>query len=259
MTRLHLDFETYCDHDIRKVGRTRYVNHPSFRVILTALAVDDGPVEQWEGIPASLPARLEGKELHAFNATFERAVLARYGIRPPVEAWRCTMAHAYSRGFSGGLADVGAQVGVPQDRQKLMDGNRLIGWFCSPSKRGPAWTEADHPEQWGRFKEYNVQDVIAEREVYYRLREYPMTPDELKLMWWDWSVNERGLPVDLRLSDNAIAAAKRFQQSFNKEAKTLCGLSLSQAGALLAWARKNGYPFDNLRADTIRGFLEGEK
>ena len=43
--RLHLDLETRCEADLKKVGLRRYVTDPSFEIILTAWAVDDGPVE----------------------------------------------------------------------------------------------------------------------------------------------------------------------------------------------------------------------
>ena len=40
---LHLDFETYCDLDLKKVGVHRYVAHPSFRVLCVAWKLDGQP------------------------------------------------------------------------------------------------------------------------------------------------------------------------------------------------------------------------
>ena len=116
--RLHLDLESRCEADPRKVGLRNYVSHPTFEIILTAWALDDGTVEVHEGFlsPPGLPLF---DTLHAFNAPFELACLERYGVRVPREKVRCTMAHAYGRGFSGGLADVGAQVGIPEELQKM--------------------------------------------------------------------------------------------------------------------------------------------
>ena len=37
---LHLDFETYCDVDLKKVGVYQYVAHASFRVLCVAWKID---------------------------------------------------------------------------------------------------------------------------------------------------------------------------------------------------------------------------
>ena len=40
---LHLDFETYCELDLKKVGIHRYVEHASFRVLCVAWKLDEHP------------------------------------------------------------------------------------------------------------------------------------------------------------------------------------------------------------------------
>jgi DNA polymerase len=261
---LHLDFETACDLDIRQVGLSKYVSHSSFRISLTALAPRDGGVEQWEGLPAFMLdwSRNPPDEVHAFNAPFERAALARYGVRFPVEHWRDTMAHAYCRGFSGGLDKVGEQVGIPADQRKLKTGSRLISKFCKPrrpSKANPDryWTAATAPSDWERFKLYNRMDVIAEREIARRLEPYPMTEEELELMWWDWGVNDRGLPVDLTLVENAIKVADRKAQEMKAECQQLTGgISPGQVSALLKWCRERDYDGETLQSAEIQKWIE---
>lgn len=261
--RLHLDYETACDLDIKKVGLRRYVNHASFRVLMTAWAVGDGPVQQVEGF-ADLPWR--DCTVHAFKAPFERAAIARYGVALPPAYFRCTMTHAYARGFSGDLAQVGAQLGIPQDKAKLADGTRLITKFCKPrrpSKANPDkyWTPETAPDDWDRFLLYNRQDVEAERSVYHLLSPYPMTGDELETMWWDWEVNDRGLPINPTLVANAIELAGRYQEQTEERIKELTGgISGNQVGALLEWCRENGLPdLENLQAGTIRETLKAQE
>lgn len=266
--RLHLDFETRCDLDLKKVGLRRYLAHPSFRVLMTAWSVGDSRVLQAEGLPRCAMTRLARDQrvmFHAFNAGFERRVLERCGITVPLERWRDTMAHSYARGFSGSLAQVGEQVGIPQDKAKLAAGSRLITKFCKPrrpSKANPDlyWTPRTASADWEQFLFYNRQDVEAERAVYHRLTPYPWTDEEQRTWEWDQRVNDRGIPVDMHL----VAAALRVAATKTQEAEKDClratgGIGPGKVGALLAWAGEHGYDRDNLQSSTIEEWLNGRE
>lgn len=256
--RLGLDFETRCEADLKEVGLRNYVSHPTFEIILTAWALDDGPVEVHEGFPG-IPVF---DTLHAFNAPFELACLERYGEHVPRELVRCTMAHAYGRGFSGGLADVGAQVDIPEELQKMKEGSRLIPKFCKPrrpSKKNPDtfWTKETAPDDWERFKQYNRLDVEAERAIWRVLDdEAPWTEEEQTLWELDRAINERGLPVDLDLAKVAIAVAAEEKERLEERCRAITGLSPSQVGPLLAWCQARGYPEQDLGAETIQRWLK---
>ena len=43
MTTAHIDIETYCDLSLKDVGVYKYASHPSFKILLLAYAIDDGP------------------------------------------------------------------------------------------------------------------------------------------------------------------------------------------------------------------------
>ena len=113
-----IDLETRSVVEIKAEGLHRYAIHPSTRIIMAAWSVDDGPVQQWDmrsDLPYDLWELLDdpAAEFRAFNAPFEMQLLHyawRVGIRP--EQWTCTMAWAYSRAFTGGLAEVGAALGL---------------------------------------------------------------------------------------------------------------------------------------------------
>lgn len=250
--KLSLDFETACDLDLKKVGVARYTRHPSFRILLTAWAIDDGEVQQVEGPP---PVGLFSlvDTIHAFNAPFEIACLRTICVFIDPRRWRCTMAHAYARGFTGQLKDVGQQVGLPEDQQKLADGGRLIGWFCVQQKD-------DRGERWERFKLYNRTDVVAERAISERLDAWaPWTEEEQQLWMLDQEINDYGVPVDVPLVRNAQAVAEAEKADLERRCVELTGLKPSQTGALLAWCRGHGYPGDNLQRETIANYLEATR
>jgi len=258
--RLHLDLETRCEADLKKVGLRRYVTDPSFEIILTAWAVDDGPVEVREGFPG-IP--VDFKTLHAFNAPFELACLTRYGAHVPLSKVRCTMAHAYGRGFSGGLADVGDQVGIPDELRKMREGSTLITKFSKPrrpSAKNPDrfWAKETAPEDWERFKEYNRNDVEAERAIWRVLDdEAPWTPEEQATWELDREINDRGLPVDVALAQTAVDTAAAEKQRIEARCKQITdGISPSQVGALLAWCQERGYTETDLGAETIQRWLK---
>ena len=56
---LHLDFETYCDLDLKKVGLYRYVAHASFRVLCVAWKLDSArpTVDGRATVSQNLPPR----------------------------------------------------------------------------------------------------------------------------------------------------------------------------------------------------------
>ena len=260
--RVHLDFETFSSVDLKKHGLARYLAAPDFQVLLTALSLEDGSVLQWEGFPRFLGhlARDPRVHIHAFNAPFERGVMRRYGCEVPLSRWRCTMVHAYSRGFAGQMKDVGSALGI--DNAKLDSGTRLIRKFCmprKPSKNNPAtrWTRETAPADWQEFRRYNRVDVLAEREIYHRLQAWPMSPWEREGWEMDQEINDRGVPVDVDMCRAAIATAAAFQARYGQEIEQITGgIKGTQVAELLGWLQERGYRGTDLRAETIRNQLE---
>jgi DNA polymerase len=260
MNRLHLDYETRCDLDIKVVGAHRYFSHPSFEVLLTAWAWGDDEVEQVEGFWCPPAASV----IHAFNAPFEMGVIRRVAGTAAAEKhqWRCTMAHAYARGFAKRLSDVGGQIGLPWDKVKMDRGSRLITKFCKPrkpSKSNPDryWTPETAPGAWAEFKLYNRQDVVAEREVWRVLKaQGPWTREEQDLWMLDRKINARGVPVDLDRVNTATDMAERLTQAAGQEMRELIGIWPSEVAQLLEWAQGQGYPFTTLAKGTVEEWLQ---
>lgn len=268
MSNLHLDFETYSEAPFGRkkgsVGLDQYAKHPSTEVLMTAWAFDQGPVEQVESGSEKLlreVAQCQDITLHAFNAPFERVIMREVlGIDIPIERWRCTMVHAYHLAFAGGLAEVGAALGLAQDKRKLDEGNKLVHKFCSPAPRNHKirrYTRENAPEDWGRFLDYNCQDVVAEREISMLLARYPMPEEEWNLWHIDQRINDRGLPIDKEVVNQSIQVFHAERKHLTEELRKLTGLpnpgSVSQ---LLSWLKARGYPEDDLQADTVTAVLE---
>ena len=269
MTIIHLDFETYSEMPFGKgannVGLDNYAKHPSTEVLMTAWAVDQGPVqwmEDWSNLGISRSYVEDPTvEWHAFNAQFERTILREVlNIDIPIERWRCTMVHAYHLSFSGGLAQVGQQMGLPQDKQKLHEGGRLIQKFCKPAPKNhkvKRYTKENSPEDWAKFREYNIQDVVAERELGMLMARYPMPESEWDLYFMDQRVNDRGLPVDREIVEAGVEIYHDEKRHLTAELKRLTALGNPNSGPqMLAWLTRWGYPFDNLKAETVDKALD---
>ncbi len=120
MIRFHTDIESFSEVDLTRVGLDVYARHPSTEITMGAWAIDDVAVQQTDDVELYL-REVEKARMHpdvlffAFNAPFERTMLREVaGINIPIERWRCTMVHAYTMGFNGGLAQVGQQMALPQ-------------------------------------------------------------------------------------------------------------------------------------------------
>lgn len=268
--RLHLDYETASELDLTDVGAWLYVQHPSTKVIMVAWSWDYGPVQQWDiGSGEPFPQEVldgladDDVEKWAFNAAFERLVSWYVlGVRGKYSAWFCAMVLAYSQSFMGRLEDVLKQTGAPEHLHKDKEGDKLIRIFCGPqkpTKKNPwVWRDAfTDPELWESFKGYNRQDVIAERDgVYKRLIRFPMGPGEWGLYHLDQLINDKGIPINREFVQNAIAMCDRRKDELLQEMISLTGLgnpgSPQQMGG---WLRERGYPFDDLRKETIEKVL----
>jgi DNA polymerase len=269
-TRLHLDFETKCDLDLKQVGLDLYTAHPSFEILLCSWAVDDDSVQLWDATEEEMPQQLydllmdDDVELHAFNAQFERISLARaLGIIPRITRWRCTMVSAFMRSFSGDLAAIGEQIGIDQDKQKLAEGKRLIRLFTMPQKitknQAFKWRDSlTDPDDWERFKEYCVMDTIAEREIFYFLDQpqFAVPDREWKFYALDQVINDRGLPINRAFADKAYKMATRRKAILIDRMNRITGLANSNSGdQLTPWLQDRGYPYDDLRKDTVKKVL----
>jgi DNA polymerase len=265
---LHLDYETACDLDLAKVGLDRYSAHPSCRVLLAAYRIDDGPLQQWEQRDGPLPGELVDAlvdpqvERWAFNAQFERVITRRaLKIKTPIQGWRCTMCLAYMHSFTGGLGEVGEQIGLPLEDRKKKEGDRLIKLFSMPQKvttnfRNQWRNWVTDPEDWQRFRDYNRQDVVTEEAIKRRLIRYPVLDDEWSFYELDQLINDRGIPLDFDFVANVVRMSKRRYDDLSREMTQICKLrNPNSRNQMLEWLKTHGYPYEDLQKDTVQKAL----
>ena len=232
MQVLHLDIETYSDISLNDCGVYKYVDSPNFEILLLAYAIDDEPVQiidlaSGENIPEDIADAIFNKSIikSAFNAQFERVCLSKHfsTIISP-ESWHCTMVHAATLGIPGSLDSVSKALGFPLDKQKLYTGKNLIRIFSIPHKTKTADNQVsmlktqarilpeDRPKEWEQFKNYCMQDVVVEREIYKKLNKYPTPQKETEIWYLDQKINDYGVKLDINFVQQAIQIDKKYTQ-----------------------------------------------
>lgn len=251
---LAIDLETYSDVDIGKAGLYKYAENAE--ILLFAYAWDDEPVHvvdftAGETLPQDVMTGLWDRTIlkTAYNAAFEMHVINHWVqvytrlnglydedlMRP--QEWFCTMVQAYTLGLPAGLAAVGKTLGIPEDKQKMSIGKRLIQYFCKPcrpTKANDGRTRnypADDPEKWELFKIYNGQDVEAERAIRKRIEWAFPNKTERRLWCLDQQINDRGVLVDKKLVTNAIDIDEKIKAEAMQQAKILTGMQNPNSNA----------------------------
>ena len=234
---LGIDLETFSATDLTACGVHRYVEDPEFAVLLFGFAWDEEPVKvldltAGEHIPEDVLEALTdpGVIKSAWNAPFEMTCLrAALGLDIDPAQWEDTMVLAGVCGLPLGLGDAGRALGLPEDKAKDRDGKALIRWFCvpcKPTKKNPGTRHLPeaYPEKWERFKAYNGQDVVAEREIRLRLARWAPSGVERRAWAVDQAINNRGVRVDLTLASAAVELDRRNKAELTEQAMVLTGL-----------------------------------
>jgi DNA polymerase len=254
---LHLDFETYCELDLKQVGLHRYVAHPSFRATTVAwkrqglLRIH---VISAHGLPLELVQALGNSDVqgHAFNAAFETAVLNKLGILI-ANPLSCTMQRALSYGLPGKLETAAAALGLKQ--QKDMAGHRLMLRMSRPQKPGDApWTDADY----ARLADYCGHDVEAEAAAAAVIPE--LQGEEQALSELDARMNisgELGIDFDrvLALQAAAVAAERLDAQRCAELTAGAVTSPGTQTARLLAWFAGRGLRLADVARATVEEAL----
>lgn len=269
---VYIDLETFSSVDIKSAGAWRYVDSPDFEILLLAYSWDDNPTQVIDLASGETPPDQLLEALHdpavtkyAHNAAFEFAALSKVYGRMKPEEWRCSMVHALYCGFPGSLEGAGAAIGLPQEKQKLMTGKALIRYFCNPCKptksNGGRTRNLPHhdPEKWALFKEYNRQDVEAEKEIERRLSSYPLPPQIQRQWETDLRIARRGVHVDQDMVDGALAIGAESTAMLVEKARRITGLDNPNSGAqLLSWLTGRGARLPNLQKETVVEALQGD-
>lgn len=231
--RLFLDTETFSDVDLKKVGAYAYAEHPSTEIMICTYAIDEGRVQTWDATESpTMPRELrkalrrvyrkKAKIVMANGLLFDRLVIReKWGIDLPVSQIEDTMIMAFRHALPGGL-DMQCQVlGVDAEHAKDKAGKALIKRFCKPTPKTykiRRYTRETHPEEWAKFLRYAALDIIAMREVYWRIPDWGNTPKEDEILLIDQMINDRGFYVDVDLANAAIKAVQAHKEELKEEA-----------------------------------------
>lgn len=248
---LFIDIETYSSVDIKACGAYKYIESPDFEILIVSYAFDDEDVvivdlAQGEELPEEFEEALFDTEVMkiAHNATFERLSFRRVGYDIPIENWYCTAVKAAYCGLPFSLDQVSKKLDLVD--KKLDTGKALIKYFSCPCKptrtngmrtRNYPW---DAPQQWEMYKEYNMYDVLAEREIYRKLEEYSIPEFERQLYILDQNINDRGILVDIELAESAIAVDEVYTDMLLQQSKDITHLENPNSVAQLkSWYARN--------------------
>lgn len=274
--RLHLDFETKSELDVKEVGASVYARHPSTDILCIGYAVDDEPIEvlkngEWEDCIELVAERLyvlaenPNVVFVAHNASFEQAVwrhimVERYDFPEiPVQRWRCTAAKAAYMGLPRDLAGVGEVLKLPIQKSS----NRAIMKLCRPRRITKKkkeldiplekfWTPETAPEDFAEMYEYNRIDVETERLVDKALPDLNTSEQE---MWFiDQIINARGVKVDIPMVKRALEfiaqttaeLLARFREIVEDQFE-----SPNQLVKFKEWLSSNGLELSDLQAATV--------
>lgn len=230
MRKIHIDIETYCELDLKKVGVYRYVEHPSFEILCICWQIDGRAPQAWrcydrsdmDGQIAWGRATYDADVALAFNAQFERVCLTAKGYLPVKflgpDNWECVMVQALENGLPGKLEVCSQVLGLGG---KDKEGQAAMLKLCKPrkpTKKDPAtrYTPAAYPGLYDVLVRYCHKDVADERAVYEAT--VPISGPE-RLGWrLDQRINERGVYVDREL----VAAANRISTKRKHQIDQVC-------------------------------------
>lgn len=277
--RFYCDCETKSTVDVTKQGAYRHTSAPGFESVIWTWAWDDEPVQgritQGEKTlpPEVREALAEAKAgralIVAHNANFERMVTSAYelpekfdGTREylPPEWFDDTAARAAIWGFPRKLATL-AKV-LELDIEKDTEGSRLISKFSKPrsARQGSGFNMlADHPEDAAKFLAYGITDTEVLRAIDKKLPPWP--PGERETWLLDQRINDRGIPLDLKLARAAHLAVRANFIATEIKLMHLTGVANPNSNPQMqAWFRSRPglERTRSLDADHVEAMLEKE-
>lgn len=244
MSYLFLDFETFSEADLKKVGSYAYAEHPTTEVLICTYAFDDEPVQVWDctdssDMPGDLHRALRRlvkpnsriKMVWHNGSMFDRLIMKHcWGFDIPVSNTIDTMIWAFRHALPGSLDALCEVLCVSADNAKDKRGKALIQRFSKPTPKNykiRRYTAETHPDEWALFIKYAVSDITAMREVFHKLPRWGNSEFEDRVLELDQLINDRGFKVDVALAEAAIEAVEKHKAQLQEEAQRKYGGSLT--------------------------------
>jgi DNA polymerase len=271
--KVHLDFETRSEVDLKVHGLNRYARGKQTDIMCAAFSFDEGPIELWKlGDPAPMDLLIhvhEGGEVVAHNAPFELEIWNVVGVRKygwPVlkpQQTFCNMAQAYAMALPGALANVAPALGM--DLQKDDEGNRIMLQLSKPKGFNPdgsaffhePWHSPEIAAKFERMYSYCMKDVEVERESGKRMME--LTPTERALWLLDYKINQRGIHIDVKAVEVAMHIVeiekKRLDQKMVEVTNNCVGTCTANS-QLTEWLNFRGIETDSVAKEKVIQMLQ---
>lgn len=278
---LHLDYETFSEADLKKVGSYRYAFDPSTEILCAAMALGDEEPVVWKGEILIDWATTEGSKMadcfaalmdpsvliYAHNAMFEMAICQAllqktWGIHcPALSRFRCTMSFARRAALPAKLEKLAEVLDLPAKKDNR--GKALIKKFSMlptrATKANPTMKRIrpeDDPAAFAEFCAYCAQDVRVEQQVAKKLAYFdePINNANYSL---DAVINARGVPVNLDALRHAQKLIDEETEIVSRKFRALTGFEVTQNARLLSWINeRENYQLPNLQAETVDSFLD---
>jgi DNA polymerase len=262
---LFLDFETASRLDLTEVGLDNYAR--SARVLMLGWALNNDKIQLWRPDKEAMPEVLRAAVLDsavikvAWYTAFEHEIFRQaLKIDIPIEQCRDAAVLARSLSMPGKLATVCEILKIGEDESKIADGDRLIELFCSPhffkspksKKNIPGmvddfYNEVTHPADWRMFEEYCIRDVEIERKLWLKFLPLSFPEEQWEDWFFDFRMNERGMPVNVERAKKALALAVRFKNESKIMLNEMTGLENANSPAqLMLWLQSEGYSLGSI-------------
>lgn len=174
------------------------------------------------------------------------------------------MAQARAHALPGSLETIGLVLGLPESDRKLSNGKALIDLFCVPHGEGDHRrfiSPLERPAEWALFLRYAVQDTHTLRKIHRALPTHNYRGESLASWHLDQRINERGFGFDRELAESAVRLLDRAKRRHNEEAGILTGGAIeavTQRDRLMRYLAERGLDIPNMRAGTVREYLESD-
>jgi DNA polymerase bacteriophage-type len=261
LPKLHLDFETYSEANIKTVGAFRYAEDPSTEVLIVGWSIDDLEPQVVDMTQPDAMSQLapffemieRGCIIGAHNAQFERVIwekAGRFPVTPGPRQWDCTAARARLIAIPGSLDGAAMALRIPMKKDNR--GGELINLFSKPDKKKGRCFPKDRPDDFKDFMNYCAQDVRIEVQLDKILP--PLPPIEADAFELDYRINSAGIPVNM----DRVRAADEFVDEYSLElltrAQAISGYRPSQRERTLEYLESRGFVLPNLQAATVEEF-----
>lgn len=269
--RLIIDYETYSEVDLKKVGAYKYATHPSTEILCIGYQIDDREPKLW--FPSLIPiapedlaeAYASNRKIIAHNAFFEWCI-TNFVLRKHFpdyfafllhERMSCTASRARYRGLPGKLETLAQALRLQVEKD--MEGHRLMLRMTKPkkpSKKDPS-TRVSDKKSFLRLGQYCLTDIIVEAQADDILPELP--PNERRLWLLDQKMNARGVHSDTSTCKIILDLVKEYEENLKYKLWDLTDgqvETVKQNKVFLEYLRGLGLEIPNLQKNTINDFIK---